>query len=65
MREFHLRGMERVGVLKRNCGWTTEANLLKQTSKDRNFIHAAGALRINACKSIEISKTVPENLANK
>ena len=47
IREFHAHGMERGDseVLKRYCGWQKEATLLKQTSKDRTFIHAAGALQ--------------------
>jgi len=45
IREFHAFGMERGEVLKRYCGWQKEAKLLKQTSKDRTFIHAAGALQ--------------------
>jgi len=45
IREFHARGMERGEVLTRYCGWQNEATLLKQTPKDRTFIHAAGALQ--------------------
>ena len=43
--EFHTNGMERGEVLKRYCRWQNEATLLKQTSKDRTFIHATGALQ--------------------
>ena len=45
IREFHAHGMEQGEVLKRYCGWQKEAKLLKQKSKDRTFIHAAGALQ--------------------
>ena len=31
--------------LKGFCGWKKEATLLKQTKKDRAFMHAAGALQ--------------------
>jgi len=48
--------MERGEVLKRYCGLQNEATLLKQTPKDRTFIHAAGALQLNAWKSLEVSK---------
>jgi len=54
--KFHAHGMERGEVLKRCCVSQSEATLLKQTPKDRTCIHAAGALQLNAWKSIEVSK---------
>jgi len=56
IREFHAHAMERGEVLQRYCGWPKEATLLKQTPKDRTFIHAAGALQQNTWKSVEVSK---------
>ena len=45
IREFHAYEMERGEVFKRYCGWQKEATALKQTPKDKTFIHAAGALQ--------------------
>jgi len=55
IRGFHACGMERGEVLKRYCGWQNEAMLLKQTSKDRTFIHEAGALQQNAWTGVTVS----------
>jgi len=40
--------MERGEALERYCGRQNEATLLKQTLKDGPYIHAAGALQLNA-----------------
>ena len=48
--------MERGEVLKNYCGLQNEDTPLKQTPKDKTCIHAAGALHLNAWKSVEVSK---------
>ena len=65
IREFHAHGMERGEFLKRYCGWKKEATLLKQTPKDRTFIHAAHALQWMHERVLKYQKTIPENLANR
>jgi len=47
--------MERGKVLEKYCRSKNETTLLKQATKDRPCIHAAGALQLNACKSFKLS----------